>query len=106
MKSLLDLNKRDCRWPMTDDKPFLFCGEAIVEGSSYCACHRRASLSADQPRAQSGRELSAIANIFGGGRARDVRKAGGEKGRPAVDTLFVMARNTQLARDFFPEDAG
>ena len=50
MKPLLDLNPNDCRWPTTKDKPFLFCGEPKLAGSSYCACHKRMSVSSDQPK--------------------------------------------------------
>lgn len=54
MKPLLDLNPRDCRWPMTADKPFLFCGEPKADASSYCACHKRLSVKSDQPRGTPG----------------------------------------------------
>lgn len=57
MKPLLDLNPRDCRWPMTADKPFLFCGEPKAEGSSYCACHKRLSVKSDQPRGAPGYDI-------------------------------------------------
>lgn len=50
MKTLLDLANNECRWPTTKDKPFLFCGEPKLAGSSYCACHKRMSVSADQPK--------------------------------------------------------
>lgn len=35
---------------MTDDKPFLFCGEPRAGESSYCACHKRLSVKSDQPK--------------------------------------------------------
>lgn len=38
---LLDLDPDDCRYPVTDDLPFLFCGHPKHEGSSYCAAHHR-----------------------------------------------------------------
>lgn len=50
MKPLLDLANNDCRWPMTADKPFLFCGEPKAETGSYCACHKVMSVSRDQPK--------------------------------------------------------
>ena len=29
----------ECRWPLTNDRPWRFCGEACREGSSYCPTH-------------------------------------------------------------------
>jgi hypothetical protein len=37
--SILDLKTDDCRWPVTDRPPHLFCGRQKWGGSSYCACH-------------------------------------------------------------------
>lgn len=34
-----ELEKNDCRYPVTEDRPFLFCGQPKAEGSSYCAHH-------------------------------------------------------------------
>lgn len=103
MKPLLDLDPNDCRWPVTADKPFLFCGARKAPGSSYCACHKAMSVSADQPLVLAGRALSRMANAFGGGKVRDINKAGAEIARPAVDSLFAMSSHMPLARDFFPE---
>lgn len=36
--TLADLGTNNCRWPVTEDSPFLFCGSAIA-GQSYCAVH-------------------------------------------------------------------
>lgn len=41
--SLLELEPGQCRWPVNDGAPFLFCAAPSLRGSSYCACH--ASLS-------------------------------------------------------------
>lgn len=30
----------DCQWPLNDGRPWLFCGQASVEGRSYCAGHQ------------------------------------------------------------------
>lgn len=32
-----------CRWPIGQASPFMFCGCATVEGSSYCATHKARS---------------------------------------------------------------
>lgn len=36
---LLGLRSADCRWPVTDRPPHLFCGQPQREGSSYCSFH-------------------------------------------------------------------
>jgi GcrA cell cycle regulator len=33
------LRRLHCRFPVTEDTPFLFCGQAKTLGSSYCAYH-------------------------------------------------------------------
>ena len=40
MKSLVDLEKHDCRFPFGEN-PFLFCGEVKRDDSSYCDFHHR-----------------------------------------------------------------
>lgn len=40
MKHLLDLEPNDCRYPMNEGGPFLFCAEPAAEKSSYCSHHR------------------------------------------------------------------
>ena len=40
MKELLDLEPNDCRYPVNEGGPFLFCAEPSAKGSSYCAHHR------------------------------------------------------------------
>lgn len=44
-KSLMAIDRDECRWPLGDPltAEFAFCGCPAVEGSSYCAPHRRAS---------------------------------------------------------------
>jgi hypothetical protein len=37
--SILDLKADDCRWPVTDRPPHLFCGRVKWGGSPYCAEH-------------------------------------------------------------------
>ena len=45
--SLLDLAERKCRWPVSDAAgndgaaDFVFCGNATIEGLSYCGGHAR-----------------------------------------------------------------
>lgn len=36
-----DLRNRHCRFPVTDEAPFFFCGNDKHPGSSYCAHHHR-----------------------------------------------------------------
>lgn len=37
--SLIDLDPHQCRYPVNDVSPFLFCGHQKMDGSSYCAPH-------------------------------------------------------------------
>lgn len=37
--SILGLATGDCRWPVTDGPPYLFCGNPALYGCSYCAAH-------------------------------------------------------------------
>ncbi len=39
--SLLDLGANQCRFPTTDDNPFLFCGMKKKDGSVYCPHHHQ-----------------------------------------------------------------
>lgn len=39
------LGARDCKWPTTDEAPWLFCGCPADEGHSYCPYHRELSKS-------------------------------------------------------------
>lgn len=41
--SLLDLRADQCRWPVNDLEPFMFCGGFKIGGSSYCRSHFHAS---------------------------------------------------------------
>lgn len=34
------LGRTGCRWPIGEDAPFLFCGCATADGSSYCPTHK------------------------------------------------------------------
>lgn len=38
LKSLIELESRDCRWPI-GDSDFQFCAEEVVEGKPYCLKH-------------------------------------------------------------------
>jgi GcrA cell cycle regulator len=38
-RTLEEIGQRDCRYPHGDRAPFLFCGQPVLEGSSYCAEH-------------------------------------------------------------------
>jgi GcrA cell cycle regulator len=46
--SLEDIRKGECRYPYGDG-PFLFCGHATADGSSYCKPHKE--LCSEPPRA-------------------------------------------------------
>lgn len=39
-KDLLTLGNCDCKWPLNDGGPFLFCAEEVVSGSVYCRHHK------------------------------------------------------------------
>lgn len=39
-KDLLALGKCDCKWPLNDGGPFVFCAEEVVAGSVYCRHHK------------------------------------------------------------------
>jgi GcrA cell cycle regulator len=39
-RKLLQLSAMQCRWPVTDEKPFLFCADR-VEKPPYCPPHKR-----------------------------------------------------------------
>lgn len=36
---LVELRSDECRFPVTDERPYLFCGSHAVPGCSYCAEH-------------------------------------------------------------------
>jgi GcrA cell cycle regulator len=36
---LLDLQRGQCKWPVSQDAPFLFCAAPAEEGRPYCAHH-------------------------------------------------------------------
>lgn len=52
--TLMELDGRSCRWPVTDRAPWLYCGHGIVGENSvstpYCAHHARAALPKDNPK--------------------------------------------------------
>lgn len=39
IRDILSIRKAECRYCITDDTPFLFCGDPVAEGSSYCEDH-------------------------------------------------------------------
>ena len=42
--TLMELEHRDCRWPLGDEPPFLFCGNATdADNRPYCPVHHRAA---------------------------------------------------------------
>jgi hypothetical protein len=41
---ILDLLPHHCRWPVTPDRPWGFCGRQQMAGSSYCVEHARESM--------------------------------------------------------------
>lgn len=43
-KELMDLAPHDCRWPIGNGSPFIFCAAPQFKGSSYCAHHMLRSL--------------------------------------------------------------
>lgn len=52
--SLLELDRRACRWPINEPgaEDFCYCGNASIEGLSYCLGHARlAYRAAGRPRA-------------------------------------------------------
>ena len=53
-KSLLDLESRDCRWPIGEPRQldFRFCGRPQVPGHPYCEHHRRMAFQPAKPRHQ------------------------------------------------------
>lgn len=41
MPRLLDLAHDQCRYPVTQESPYLMCGRTKIEGSSYCLRHHK-----------------------------------------------------------------
>jgi GcrA cell cycle regulator len=39
--TLMQLQHGDCRWPFGDEAPFLFCGNPVQTGTSWCPMHRK-----------------------------------------------------------------
>jgi hypothetical protein len=39
IRDILTIRRNECRYCITDDAPFLFCGEPQMDGSSYCEGH-------------------------------------------------------------------
>lgn len=39
--AFLDLRDGQCRYAVTENSPYLFCGHPVQEKSSYCPCHHR-----------------------------------------------------------------
>lgn len=38
-RPLIDLRDGMCKWPVSENSPFLFCAASVVEGKSYCQHH-------------------------------------------------------------------
>lgn len=53
-KSIIELDERDCRWPIGDprDETFHFCGRERFEGTSYCAHHAQVAFVPPEPKRQ------------------------------------------------------
>lgn len=47
--ALVDLDRGMCKWPVSEGRPFLFCGCKAEEGASYCPSHQRRSLGTGTP---------------------------------------------------------
>jgi hypothetical protein len=47
--ALVDLDRGMCKWPVSEGRPFLFCGCKADEGSTYCPSHYRRSLGTGTP---------------------------------------------------------
>ena len=45
MPLLKDLNDHQCRYPVTEEPPFVMCGRAKQAGSSYCPRHHKVCVS-------------------------------------------------------------
>lgn len=41
MPKLLDMRHDQCRYPVTQESPWVFCGREKTEHSSYCARHHK-----------------------------------------------------------------
>jgi len=41
-KTLLNLRRNECHYPIGDDRPQRYCGSVAVIGTEYCACHTAA----------------------------------------------------------------
>lgn len=50
-KTLLQLEDKDCRFPVTDEAPHAFCGRAKIAGLPYCEDHARICFVPPHPRA-------------------------------------------------------
>jgi hypothetical protein len=97
MKPLLDLEPNDCRWPVTHDRPHLFCGEPKLSGGGYCACHKAMSVAAEQPEPWTERRLRGMADVFAGGRCKDISKAHVTGRRRPVDIHLQINRSWRAA---------
>jgi GcrA cell cycle regulator len=53
-KTLLDLEARDCRWPIGEPRnsDFHFCGARAAEGRPYCVLHWGMAFQPPRPRNQ------------------------------------------------------
>jgi hypothetical protein len=50
MKTLMELEDNDCRFPFGDSAPFLFCGDPAQDKSSYCTHHHTECWHPVQPK--------------------------------------------------------
>lgn len=57
--TLMELEPRSCRWPVTAGAPFLFCGHRSTADGPYCEDHQRARSAKDQVRAMASLESHA-----------------------------------------------
>lgn len=44
VKTLLEIGPCECRWPLTENGPHLFCAEVVADGSSWCEHHYHRSV--------------------------------------------------------------
>jgi hypothetical protein len=54
LKTILDLEKNDCRWPIGEPRhpDFHFCGAQVAAGRPYCPLHWHMAFQPAKPRHQ------------------------------------------------------
>ena len=64
MKSLIDLEPNDCRYPMDqkdeDHNLMMFCANPKTENSSYCLHHTKLTMTERRPMSQAQRNIQRI----------------------------------------------